>query len=222
VDADIAKLVFFAIAVPMWIVWLIGVRYALSRLQRGGVEEEGVPTPADDAGPRDVVVGERLFDGDPEALSRKIAERLASSAGPGAGCVRIAERTRERVVFDCSTATVGRLAAFDKGVVTLTIEGKRVRARYAVSLGGIARLMRVLTYACCFAYGPLFIVGAPALVWLLVVNSEDPNVRWQVFQAAQMIHGVWPPFLFGALASAPRRATAAFFDTMLANVEHLS
>ena len=43
-----------------------------------------------------------------------------------------------------------------------------------------------------------------------------------VLQTFQMVHGVWPPFLVGGIAGALRRAAAQFFDSLVANVEHVT
>ena len=97
-----------------------------------------------------------------------------------------------------------------------------MRVRYALSMKRFARTMRIVTYVVCFGYGGLVIVLVPLLLWMYVVRSEDENVRGQVFQTLQMVHGVWPPFLVGALAGKLRRAAAGFFDTLLANVAHIA
>lgn len=41
---------------------------------------------------------------------------------------------------------------------------------------------------------PVMII-AGFVIWFLVVSSENPGVRWQVFQTLQLTHLIWPPFL---------------------------
>jgi hypothetical protein len=225
-----ATTIFFAIASVMWIVWLLGARFALSRLRPRGAWPGPEPGGGDlppaagldrPEGPEslDAVVGEAEVEGGPEAVSRKLAEQLAAATSPGGASVfRITERTPRRVTF---RRAPGQGPVFDEGIVALEPRGGRVKIRYAVSLRRLTAILRIATYLVCFGYGGLFVVGAPALIWYLVVNSECEAVRWQVFQTFQMVHGVWPPFLMGALALRLRRTTARFFESLVANMEHI-
>jgi hypothetical protein len=203
----------------MWLVWLIGTWFALSRL-RPSTPPEVIPGGLE---ARDVLTGEAELTGDAEAISKKIAEQLiAATSMGGMSGVKITERTRERVAFE-KTEGVGSHAAmaFDSGLVTLEARGEKVRVRYAVSQKRFARVMRIVTYLVCFLYGGIFVIGAPLLIWLFVVNSENANVRRQVWQTFQMAHGVWPPFLVGFLSGLLRKRAAGFFDTLLANLGHI-
>jgi hypothetical protein len=167
----------------------------------------------------DVITGEAIIEGEAEAISKKIAEQLVSAVSVGgASAVRITERTPERVVFEGGPA--GRVV--DSGLIRIDHEGDRLRIRYAVSVKRLARIMRIVTYAVCFGYCGLVIVTVPLLIWMFVVGSGKEAVRWQVFQALQMVHGVWPPFLVGAIAGLRRRAAAGFFDNLLANVSYIA
>jgi hypothetical protein len=233
---ETARIIFFSIAAVMWVVWLVGTRFALSRVSGPPVEGKG-PCSGDAATPGrqdldmspDIVTGEVVIDavieGGVEAVSKKIAEQLVSAAGAGGGStIRITERTPERVVFERVPGASGGVAAqaMDSGIVRLDVEGDRIRIRYAVSLKRFMRVMRIAAYAVCFGYGALWVVGGPLLVWwLLFVREASPADRWQVFQTFQMVHGVWPPFLVGALAGGARRTAAGFLDALLANVVHI-
>ncbi|MHC4199493.1 MAG: hypothetical protein ACYSU0_05835 [Planctomycetota bacterium] len=215
---ETAQVIFFAVAAPVWLVWLIGTWFALSRL-RPSTPRELIPGGPD---ARDVLTGEAELTGDAEAVSKKIAEQLiAATSMGGMSGVKITERTRERVAFEKVKGGGHAGAAFDSGLVTLEAQGDKVRVRYAVSQKRIARTMRILTYLMCFAYGGIFVIGAPLLIWLFVVNSENANVRRQVWQTFQMLHGVWPPFLVGFLSGFTRKRTAGVVDTLLANLGHI-
>lgn len=218
-----AELVFVAITALMGIIWLLGIRFALSRLRpprrddgeggRGAWGEE-------DAG---TITGEVVIDGDPERLSRGIAERLASTGSLEMGTfTKITERTAERVAFERIPGSGRGVLIFDDGVMTLTREGDRVRVRYDVRIKRFSSTLRTATYLVCFVYGGLFVIGVPLAVWRFVLHHPDPNVRWQVLQTFQMVHGVWPPFLMGWLSSWRRKATGRYFDAILANLQHLA
>lgn len=218
VPLETAKELFFAIAVPMWAVWLFGTWFALKRVRPATAPE----VLADDPAVRDVLTGEVEIKGDAETVSKKIAEELigAASAGGMSG-IRITERTRERIAFEKAAGVGGRMPVFDSGLVTLATEGDRVRVRYAVSQRRFARIMRIVTYLVCFLYGGAAVVVWPVIVWVYFVNSEDAAMRHQFLQIIQMVHGVWPPFLVGFLSSRLRKMTSNFFETLLANLEHI-
>lgn len=217
---ETARVIFFAIAGVMWLVWIVGTRFALRRLipARGG---EPYGPGKDEAA--DAITGEASVAGDAESISKKLAGQIAtagaSGAAGGAGLVKITERTAERIVFEKGAGT-GAGLAFDEGLITLLPEGDRVRVRYAVSMKRFSKTMRTVTCLVCFVYGGAIVSVLPALLWFKVVQSDDEAVRWQVLQTLQMVHGVWPPFLVGFLSGRLRTVTARFFDTLVSNLEH--
>ena len=220
-STDTAEIVFWTIAATLGLVWLIAVRFALSRLSRlrqGSLGERY----AGDSRSEAVFVGETVLPGDREGLAATIAERLAAVSLPaGASPVMITERTAEKVAFERMPGGRG-LRVLDSGVITLERTGGGTRVRYALSLGRFARIMRTVTYLVCFAYGGLFVIGAPVVIGAFVIRHEDPQVRWQVIQTVQMIHGVWPPFLIGALCSRLSDGAVGQFRGMLVNLAHTS
>ncbi|MBN1417600.1 MAG: hypothetical protein JXP34_02425 [Planctomycetes bacterium] len=223
-SVETAELIFYPTAILLAIVWLAGVRFALASLRPPRRrEEERAFSPAAEIDP-DAIEGDLVIEGEPEALARRLASQLAGSfAGAGSAVfpAKVTECTAERVTFE-RTPGGGRsgLFSFDGGIVTFHREGERIRVRYAVSLRRSRRLFRILAYLVCFLYGGLFVIGCPILIWTLVLPSEDPGVRAQVIQTLQMVHGVWPPFLIGFVASRVRKMTAAYFETLLANLPY--
>lgn len=217
VPLETAKELFFAIAVPMWAAWLFGTWFALKRVSPATAPE----VLADDPAARDVLAGEVEIKGDAETVSKKIAGELigAASAGGMSG-IRITERTRERIAFE-KMKGFGGLMPFDSGLVTLATEGDRVRVRYAVSQRRFAKVMRIVTYLVCFLYGGAIVTLVPILVWKYAVHGASAAARAQVLQTIQMAHGVWPPFLVGFLSGYLAKRAARFFDTLLANLEHI-
>lgn len=215
------EIVFWAITAAMALIWLLATRFALSRLarlRRGSLEEPYT----DDALSEAVFTGETLLPGEREGLAQTIAERLAVAAMPaGTPPFLVTERTVEKVAFEHLPGVRGRgPRVLDSGVITLRRAGGGTRIRYALSLRRFAGIMKTVTYLVCFAYGGLFVIGVPLLIWFLVVHSEDPQVRWQVIQTVQMLHGVWPPFLIGALSSRLTTTAIGRFRGMLENLAH--
>jgi len=224
---ETAEIIFFAIVGVMGLIWLLGTVFAYSRLKpKEANKYNPAPSPEDQAEAADAVVGETTIEGDAEAVSKKIAEQLAAATAMGGMTpLEITERTSEVVAFKRSTVTCGsgrQAAVFDEGLFKLKPDGGKVRVQYAVSMKRFAKAMKIVTYITCFVWGGIWVIGVPAFLWFLVVHHENERARWQVFQAFQMVHGVWPPFLVGFLAGSLRRRTASFFETFISNLQHIT
>jgi hypothetical protein len=226
-SVETARVVFFAIVGVLGSIWILGLRFALARLR-------GAARPADETGriadtlaedghspATGTVEGSRLIESDPNELARRITDRLAGAFSMGQNFqpvgLTIRESSPDRVVFERRGKGRG-LVPWERGEFRLEREGAGTRVRYAASVGGVLRGLRIVTYLVCFLYGPLFVVGVPVILWIFVLHSEDPAVRNQTLQTLQMVHGVWPPFLMGFLLSRVRKQTAAFFDSFLENL----
>lgn len=215
IAAGSAELIFFAIAVPLWVIWLLGIRFAYAR----AAPSPGQGSSGGDQGKPEVLTGEASIPGDAERISRQLAERLASNPG-GVPLVRLTARTGQRVEFE-RVRGLQAFPAFDRGSFTLEQRGEEVRVRYQASLERYSRMIRLVLGLVCFLYGGVFVLGGPLLLWFLVVKSSDPVVQGQVWQTLQMLHGVWPPFLVGFLAGRIRRMTEQYLQTLLDNLRLL-
>ena len=221
-SAETAEILFFVITGVMGLVWLTATRFAFSRLRTRDRYEE-YEDRRDDEYDGEAIHGEVVVEGTREALSKKIAEQLAASSSvTGTFFLKITECTKDRVAFERTRGAPGRHAqcAFRFGVILLKSEGNQVRLRYVIPIQRFLRIMKLVTYLVCFVYGGIFVFGTPILIWHLVVQSDDPKLRWQVLQTLQMVHGVWPPFLIGSVTGRLKGATAAYFDTLLQNLAH--
>ena len=76
-------------------------------------------------------------------------------------------------------------------------------------------------------FGWLFVVlGLAALVggcWAMfayVVPDPNPSVRGQAVQMVQIVHLLWPPFLFAALSRQPARWISARVDALVNNLPY--
>jgi hypothetical protein len=226
-ELETARLIFYIITPVMFAICLAGTLYALSKLRR----PEGPYGPGDPAGQAgtDIITGETLIkkavEGGRESVSKKTAELLLGAVGgAGQGLVKITERTSDRIVFEMARGTqagYGRRSpqAMSAGLITLEDHEGGIRLRYAVDVSRFSRIMRLVTYLTCFLYGGAIVVAVPICMWIWVVNSEDPGVRVQAIQTAQMVHGVWPPFLMGFLTGRVRKTAAVAMGSLLANVK---
>jgi len=220
---DTANIIFFSAVIVFGFVWLIGVRFALARVRPARRREEERAFSRSASRDPEAIEGEVLLDGEPEDLARRLASHLVAGGAGSAGLpVKIAECTAERVAFERVSGGGRRgLVVFDGGVVTLHGEGEKVRARYELNVRRSLGVLRLLAYLVCFLYGGLFVLGCPIIIWMFVLPHENPAVRMQVIQTFQMVHGVWPPFLIGSIASRVRKMTVAHFETLLANLRYI-
>ena len=127
-SVETAEIIFYSVTFVMVSVWLFGTRFALRRLRPAG-PADGVRGRAGDA---DVLAGEAIIEGDPETLSRRVAEQLAAARSAAQGsAIKIVERTPERIAFE-KVSGAGRVGyPFEAGLITLARVGERVRVRYA-------------------------------------------------------------------------------------------
>lgn len=142
---------------------------------------------------------------------------LRAAAGPQ---TRIIEKTENTVHLESElaqgsrrTRRVGVSAAFiiDKtssGVTLKTlIDFKRLRTTQCV-LSGVMVLL-----------GLVAISAAGIVMWMFVVDSPKPAVRWQAFQAFQIMHFLWPPFLFSGIHRRGRVAARSLVANIVSAAE---
>ena len=202
---ETARLIFHLILGAEIVAWVIAAHFSMRALTDG----EG-----------SVLGGELEAEGEPEGLSRRIAESLAAGAGPLAQGFKLTERTEGRIAFERAMpgAISGRAqAVIDSGLVTFerTASGK-VRIAYAAKVERQLRVTRIGLLVCLAAGLVALCVGA-ALVWVLVIPSETPGVRWQVFQTLQVAQFLWEPWLFLGLRRRGKRIAKAYLDTIVSN-----
>lgn len=89
-----------------------------------------------------------------------------------------------------------------RGVVLSDGEPRRTRVEWEIQgeRGGLLRGARVVV-----ALGALVTLGLYLVLREFALPSENPGVRGQVFQMAQAVHVLWPPFLLAGLARKFRR-----------------
>jgi len=63
-------------------------------------------------------------------------------------------------------------------------------------------------------------MGGCWAMFTYVLPSPNPNVRGQAFQMAQVVHLLWPPFLFASLARQPARWITARVDALVNNLPY--
>jgi hypothetical protein len=95
----------------------------------------------------------------------------------------------------------------------------RTTVTYVLGFDRLVRLIRRISLGIILGIGlpTLLLVGT--LIWFLVLPSPVDAVRWQVFQTFQIVHALWPPFLFIGLYSTGRRQSKTYFSNLLTTLE---
>lgn len=153
------------------------------------------------------VTAEARLNGDPEVLTRQLAEALAAGA-PGSPL--------QRIVLDDVTATtlVWHGGAGVRHAGSLRVAGRGADAVVAWQLQVSSGLITAARWV--NTLGGLVIA---LLYWVLQTYAlpMQSGIREQVFQMAQSIHVIWPPFLFAGLALKMKRRLAEEVERLIAN-----
>lgn len=222
-NIEAAQLVFAIIVTIGAIVWLIALQFTIAAFQL----KRATPGSADaldftDKPPRSWYFGSAEVDGEPGVLSRKAAHVLARESSLSLGSLKVLEQTDRRVRFE----RIGQYSShqtqglwFSRGLFQFNPSGPgRTRIDYAIEL----REMRgLLIGGLIFLFlGLLVLVVGGWFMYVYVVTSPDPALRWQTIQALQMFHFLWPPFLFGSLYRYGKRNTLTRFEALVHNLPY--
>ena len=160
------------------------------------------------------IVGEAEIQGQPEDLSAKLAGLLARDGMGPFGPVKIVSQDRKEVAFEpAGSAMMG----FRSGRLRLKSVGKKTRVSYAIE---VARPWYLRIAWVFQAIGLVALVAAPTLALSLAIPSPNPNVRAQAVQIVQMVHFLWPPFLFAYLSRLPGRMIRGRMDSLVHNLPY--
>jgi len=222
-DVQTAQVILYTITGVAVVVWLTGLRFLIASFRTRKervVEQFG----AADAAPENVVAGKAEVEGRPADLAAKAASLLAKEGIGPFGQLKILEVTDDRVRFEGSGRTRARRSVEHstyQGQLTFTPAAHgRTCIEYRIGLSPGRGL---------FIGGAIFqTLGLIALAvgfWLihtLVVPNPNPAIRGQTFQMLQVVHFLWPPFLFGGLYRTARRTVRTRFDTLIHNLPHIA
>ena len=215
-----ARLILVTISTCGAAAWLAAV-WAYGRLAalRPGESEE-----IDPGGLRRRVTSwSRLVTGAPEDVAEGLlrvltAANSGSSSAPGTvsrgedGAIVLQGPSRLRFPL---------VPAFSRCEVRVAAAGAGSEVFFRADYSAIRRKARALALV-LLALGLLVMAGLVAFLWLKVLPSENPNVRPQVWQAVQMVHFLWPPWLVYALHRYARRGTEAYLDAAASNASVLA
>jgi hypothetical protein len=204
--------------------WLSGVvvMSRATRERRARAEQAAARFDIEAAAAGGTIVGEAEVEGRPEELSEKLARLLARDGMGPLGPVKIVACDRRELVFEPAGAGAGSSGPAPTGVYRGRFRfiptGSRTRVEYAIEaptglvLIGLGWLFIVLGLAA--------LVGGCWAMFAYVLPSPFANVRGQAVQMVQVVHLIWPPFLFATLARQPARWISARVDALVNNLPY--
>lgn len=220
---DAASWVFFSILSTGVVVWT----WSLTRALRLGLtQQETDRWPPEEGSVFDTEAGEVTIRGEPATLSKELIHSLQQSIPPILGAFfKVTERTSERIVVEKTGALMCNQPAglyFSEAEFGfLPLGDGTVRVSYRLGYERIVRVLRRVSLSLIWGAGLPTMVIVGAVLWLFVVQSNDPTIRWQVFQTFQIVHVLWPPFLIMWFYRIGRRQSRAFVENLIASVEVL-
>jgi hypothetical protein len=215
-DPEIGKVVVIAITTVGAVAWLAGL-FAMLRAERDWRESSSLASERfeleGDRSPG-TIVGEAEVEGHPEELSAKLTGLLAREGMGPLGPVKILSSDRDEVAFEpAGPSPLG----FRGGRIRLTPAGSRTRIDYALRAGSRGYLIGGWV---ALALGLAALVAAPTLAFTIVLPSPNPSIRGQCFHVFQMVHFLWPPFLFAHLSRQPARLFRGRIEGLIHNLPY--
>ena len=215
--AELAQAIVYLITTIGAVVWVSGLWFLIRSVPKqpsAGAGLEG-SDPSRRA-PQGLIAGHAEIPGTPGDLSAKAAAILAKEQ------VKIVQRTEGRVVFEgVGPGVVGTAVAqhIRRGELRFTAAGSnRTGIDYAIAVPQ-GRVLLVLG-AVFQALGLVALVGGFFAMTTWVVPNPDPAVRGQALQMMQVVHFLWPPFLFGAVYRMRRRTVQSRFEILVNNLPY--
>lgn len=193
---ELARAVFFVIWGGGLVVWALGLRHSLALLAREDpFREQWGEAGGDDEEDPARLRGEVTVRAPASAVRQELARRLAAAAG---STFVVEERAEGLELRNTLPPAFNRLGWANVAGAALRVSPAGMgltRVAYELDLGPLRRRLGRIALTVVLAAGLPVLLGVGALVWWLVLPSEHPAVRWQVFQTAQVVHALWPPFM---------------------------
>jgi hypothetical protein len=212
---ETAQLVLALITVVALTAWVAGVQF-LVNAARQPAPPEGMHEPEL---PGDWVHTSVEVAGDAAELSAKATALLVGESA-GVGQVRIVERSDQRIAFETAGEANPVCPGLRRGELRFSASGGRTRIDAFLQ---VDRMSWMLWLGGLFsALGLIAIIAGCWVIYTFVTTSPDLAVRWQTLQMMQVVHFLWPPFLFGVLFRRLSRFSQNRFETLLTNLPYHS
>lgn len=175
--------------------------------------------PVDPAEPQVLSYGELTIEAPIADVTEKSVATLRGGL-PGIGPVRLTEANDRRLagcvdMVGGSRGATGRspIGSGVRFLVEFTPHDPETAATYRI-FGTGGGCLKTASGLFVYLITPAVLAAAGYLVPTFILENGDPAGRYQVFQTCQIIHFLWPPFLFFGL----RRRVAKAVTRSLTNV----
>ena len=217
-DSEVASGLQLVIAAVAAVVWLIALRFLLASSRRG---RPGQPQDNEEGGDG-WLSGSAEVEGEAATLATRAATILAKGNQFAFGPVKILEKDDTHLRFERVGPSGGNQQPgqwFRRGELRFTpLRSDRTRVEWAFEPADKSWL---LWFGGAFLGVALVVLVAGGwAIHTYIALSPDPVVRWQTVQMVQVVHFLWPPFLFGALYRRGARAVAAQFEALAHNLPY--
>ena len=174
----------------------------------------------------DTETGELTIHGDCASLSAALVRSIGQRTnGLWQSPLKVTEHSSERVAI----TRTGRLICNQPlGLYFSEVDFRfvpfgtgTVRVSYCIGYARLVRLLRKIALWIILGLGLPVIVIVGLVIWVFVVQSQNPIIRWQVFQTLQIIHVLWPPFMVLGFYTLGRRQAKVFVENLIASLETL-
>jgi hypothetical protein len=179
---------------------------------------EDLPFEIDNAPAISAIAGSAEIAGQPQELAAKLTEQLARVGVMPIGLIKILKSDRDEVVFEPAGPNSFFSVGFGRGRFRFRGIGPRTHIDYAVETTA-RRFLTTLSWV-FVALGLAVLVVVPWFQFQYVVPSPNPSVRAQSLQTVQIIHFLWPPFLFAFVARQPAKILRTQIGALLHNLPY--
>jgi len=216
-NASTAEMVLYAITAVAVVVWIEGLRFLAATVRKGRKAGEEFAKP-DESAPADIIYGSAEVQGRAAELSQRAAAIMAARS------IKICERTDESIVFETPREFVPgsnvNLPPLSGQMRFTPLSAQTTRVDYALAKPRV-RVLLIMGFV-FQALGFAAIVAGFLVIYFLVVPNQHPGVRWQTVQMVQVVHFLWPPFLFAGIYRKSASFVRAQFDTFIHNLPFLT
>jgi len=222
-DPEVARVVLYGTIALGAVVWLVGARFLINSYRTphpAAAERLSFAEPAAVG----MVRGSAELDGQPADMAARAAAALAAGTVVPFGLVKIVDRREDFVAFEgVAPLEYGQRqgARVRRGEFRfVALNSRRTRIEYVVELPhGLGLLWGGVAFQ---VLGLAALVASFLVFQYYVVDNPDPGIRWQTFQALQVSHFLWPPFLFAALYRKRYSGVRSALDALAHNLPHLN
>ena len=216
-NAAAAEMLLYAITALAVVVWVEGLRFLVATVRKGrkGGEEFGK---SDDPAPANIIYGSAEVEGRAAELSQKAAAVMAARS------IKICEKTDESITFETPREFIPgsniNLPVLSGQMRFTPLSAQTTRVDYALAK---PRVHALLIAGFVFqVLGLVAIIAGFLVIYFLAVPNPNPGMRWQTVQMIQVVHFLWPPFMFAGFYRKSASFIRAQFDTFIRNLPFLT